>query len=224
LPLGNSKARVVILGAGGHGSEIQAYILELLKGGWDGQFLGFLDDAVPKGRHRNLEVLGTLEELASRPASFLKDMMYLTAVGDNAARRRIVERATSLCAGEVKPWTLLHPSAFVGEAVEIGEGTLLAPGTLVTSRVKIGRHCILNVKASVSHDCEVGDYVSLNPGVTVCGRCRIGDGAYLGAGATVINGMEIGARAIIGAGAVVVRDIPPDVTAVGVPARIIKTH
>jgi len=221
--LKSSKARVVIVGAGGHGSEIQAYMRELLRDGWDGQFLGFVDDAVPKGRHRNLEVLGTLAELASNSTNFLMDLTYLTAVGDNAARRRIVERVTSLCGGQVKPWTLLHPSAFVGEAVEIGEGTLLAPGTIVTSRARIGRHCILNVKASVSHDCEVGDYVSLNPGVTVCGMCRIGDGACIGAGATVINGMEIGALAVIGAGAVVTRNIPPGVTAVGVPARITKT-
>jgi len=53
--------------------------------------------------------------------------------------------------------------------------------------------------------------------------CRIGDGACIGAGATVINGMEIGALAVIGAGAVVTRNIPPGVTAVGVPARITKT-
>lgn len=220
----SSKARVVIVGAGGHGSEIQAYILDLLNDGWDGQFVGFVDDVVPKGRNRNLNVLGTLAELATSSECFLKDLKYLTAMGDNELRRQVVERIASLWSGQLKPWTLIHPSAFVGEAVEIGEGTLLAPGSVVTSRVKIGRHCILNVKVSVSHDCFLGDFINLNPGVTVCGKCRIGDGANVGAGATVIDGMQIGSRAVIGAGAVVVDNIPPDVTAVGVPARIIKTH
>ena len=74
------------------------------------------------------------------------------------------------------PWSLLHPSAQIGDDVAIGPGTLLAPNTIVTTRVRIGRHCILNVKVSVSHDTEVGDFVNLNPGVTVCGKCRIGIG------------------------------------------------
>ncbi len=39
---------------------------------------------------------------------------------------------------------------------------------------------------------------------------------------TVIQGMTIGSRSIIGAGATVVNDLAQDVTAVGVPARVIK--
>jgi acetyltransferase-like isoleucine patch superfamily enzyme len=41
----------------------------------------------------------------------------------------------------------------------------------------------------------------------------------LGVGAAVVPGRRIGARTVVGAGAVVVHDLPPDVTAVGVPAR-----
>ena len=46
---------------------------------------------------------------------------------------------------------LIHPRAYVGHDVEIGEGTLLAPATLATTRISLGRQVILNVKASVSH-------------------------------------------------------------------------
>jgi acetyltransferase EpsM len=70
----------------------------------------------------------------------------------------------------------------------------------------------------------VGDYVNINPSATVAGNARIGDGVFVGAGATVIDRVSIGEWTIIGAGAVVVRDLPPHVTAVGVPARIIKHH
>ena len=44
-------------------------------------------------------------------------------------------------------------------------------------------------------------------------------GASLGSGAVILGGIRIGARAIIGAGAVVTRDVPPDATVVGSPAR-----
>jgi len=52
----------------------------------------------------------------------------------------------------------------------------------------------------------------------------IGEGCYIGMGANVIQGITIGPWSTIGAGAVVICDIPPHVTAVGVPARVIKIH
>jgi len=220
----SATQRLVIFGAGGHGSEVQAYVRDLIGRGWNGELLGFIDDAVPQGLHGNLSVIGDLQGLAGWPPEFFDGLSYLIAVGNNAVRRKIVERIEGACGARLTPWTLVHPSAYIGENVGIGAGTLLAPGSMATSRVKIGRHVILNVKASVSHDCVIGDYVNLNPGVTICGNCCIGEGAYIGAGATVIDGITIGSGAVIGAGAVVVRDVEPDVTAVGVPARVIERH
>ena len=218
-----AAGKIVLVGAGGHGSEVRAYILDLLCRGWHGRLLGFLDDNLPKGPHRGLEIIGTLAEFAAQPPECLHGTRYLTAVGDNPTRRSLVERIEQLLGDRVPAWSLIHPSAFVGNS-EIGEGTLLAPGSIVTSRSRVGSHVIVNVKASVSHDCEIGDFVNINPNATVCGWCRVGAGVYIGAGATIIDRMQVGEGAIIGAGAVVTRDIPPHVTAVGVPARVIKTH
>ena len=50
----------------------------------------------------------------------------------------------------------------------------------------------------------------------------VGDNAWLGGGAIVLAGVTIGEDAVIGAGAVVTRDIPPNVVAVGNPARVIR--
>jgi maltose O-acetyltransferase len=50
----------------------------------------------------------------------------------------------------------------------------------------------------------------------------IGDNAWLGGGVIVGPGVTIGANSVIGAGAVVTRDIPPDVVAVGNPARVLR--
>jgi len=44
----------------------------------------------------------------------------------------------------------------------------------------------------------------------------------VGTGASVIPGRSIGARTTVGAGAVVVDDLPADVVAVGVPARVTR--
>jgi acetyltransferase-like isoleucine patch superfamily enzyme len=52
----------------------------------------------------------------------------------------------------------------------------------------------------------------------------IGKGASLGANCTILPGITIGENAMIGAGAVVTRSVPANVTVVGNPARILKSH
>jgi len=216
------QPRLVIVGAGGHAGEVSAYLKHLREGGWEGILLGHLDDAVPVGPLGHTQVLGGVRVFEASPPEFFQGLRYVTAIGDNACRRRVVETLQGLYGERMTSWTLLHPLSYVGDDVDIGKGSCLAPGAIVTCKTRIGRHCILNVKASVSHDCVVGDFVNLNPGVTICGNVTIGDGAYIGAGATITPHVSVGNGSIIGAGAVVIDDVPANVTAVGVPARFIK--
>jgi sugar O-acyltransferase (sialic acid O-acetyltransferase NeuD family) len=211
---------VYIIGAGGHGRELNSYVRDLVRAGWQGRVCGFLDDGLAPGAHGGVTVVGHVDAL--RDADLEDSPGYITAFGDNRLRRKMVARVESIYGGQMLPWTLIHPSAIVGCGSEIGEGTCLAPGSIVTAKTKIGRHAILNVKASVSHDCAVGDFANINPGATICGWVSIGEGAYVGAGAVVKDRINVGPWSVIGAGAVVVRDVPAHATVVGVPARIIR--
>lgn len=51
----------------------------------------------------------------------------------------------------------------------------------------------------------------------------IANNVWLGGGVIVCPGVTIGENSVVGAGAVVTRDIPPNVVAVGNPARVIRT-
>ncbi len=185
--------------------------------------LGVMDDGKPPGPWHCTRILGgisALPELVREHGS----VGYITAFGSNALRQKIVHQVDFLGLPELKVVSFSHASSWTGVDVEIGEGTLMAPGSLITTRARIGRHCILNMKASVAHDCVVGNFCNLNPGATLCGAVVLGDGCSIGAGATVIEKINIGAGTIVGAGAVVIRDLPPGVTAVGVPARVMREH
>lgn len=51
---------------------------------------------------------------------------------------------------------------------------------------------------------------------------RIGKNVWIGSNATILPGVTIGDNSIIGAGAVVTKDIPANVVAAGVPAKVIR--
>jgi len=75
----------------------------------------------------------------------------------------------------------------------------------------------------------IGDNCSILQGVTLGGtgkadedrHPKIGNGVLIGAGAKVLGNIKIGDCARVGAGSVVIKDVPPRVTVVGVPARIV---
>jgi len=210
-----------VIGAGRHATEIYSYIRDLSAADPRLRLLGFIDEHKPPGPWFGTEIIGNFDDLRHRKHQSCR---YITSTGNNQLRREFVEKAEALTRPKLLPWSLIHPSSVIGRDVQIGMGTCVAPGGIITTRVRIGRHCILNVNASVSHDCTIGDFVNINPGAVVAGTVRIGDGCYIGAGATVVDEVTIGEWSVIGAGAVVIDDIPPNVTAVGVPAKIIKQH
>jgi len=121
---------------------------------------------------------------------------------------------------------LIHPSAVIGDSkyVSIGEGSIICAGNIVTTNIVIGRHVILNLSCTVGHETQIGDYSSFMPTCNISGEVRIGEATFWGTGSKVINQKTIGNMVIIGAGAVVTSDLPDEVTAVGVPAKVIKEH
>lgn len=221
----HGQQNLVIIGAGGHGSELCAYIQDIKAQGASIELAGFIDEHKPPGDWNGFEILGGFAQLeAALKRGLWSTLHYITAVGDNRVRAELVKKIEGINAAKLSAWTLMHPRSVVGRSVEIGAGTCLAPGSIITTKAHVGRHCVVNVNASISHDCQIQDFCNINPGAVIAGNVRLGVGCYIGAGATVIDKVSIGDWAIIGAGAVVIDDIPPGVTAVGVPAKVIKRH
>ena len=102
----------------------------------------------------------------------------------------------------------IHPGATIGRRLFIDHGTGVVIGETA----------------------EIGDDVTIYQGVTLGGTGKdtgkrhptIGNNVMIGAGAKVLGPLNIGDNSKIASGAVVLNDIPPDSTAVGVPARVVK--
>jgi sugar O-acyltransferase (sialic acid O-acetyltransferase NeuD family) len=182
-------------------------------------------------RHSGIRVDRVLDDDLSRDGSTLLDVPVcaptkdhlpkggraVIAIGHNATRLRVASELDDL----VGEWvTLVHPRAFVDDSVRLGPGTVVFAGAAIQVDAVVGAHVIINTGATVDHDARLDDGVHLAPGVHLAGNVTCGRGAFLGVGVAVIPGRTIGAGSVVGAGAVVVRDLPADVTAMGVPARV----
>lgn len=116
--------------------------------------------------------------------------------------RYISQRAASKTGIEI------HPAAQIGKRFFIDHGT----------GVVIGETTV------------IGDNVTIYQGVTLGGTGKhtgkrhptIGNNVMIGSGAKVLGPFKVGDNTNIAAGAVVLNEIPPNCTAVGVPARVVR--
>jgi len=210
---------VVIIGGGGHGREMAALLQRMQGAGSPIQAMGFVDNKMELCGQtlQNLPVLGDLEWARNH----IHDYAFVCAIGNPAARREVVRQLDPL---RIKWVSLIDPDAPVPPDTILGTGCMVCAGTRMTTHIQIGRHAIVNLGCTLSHDLDLGDYATLACGVHLSGNVTIGEGAELGVGTNVIQGITIGEWSIIGAGATVIDDVPPRVTAVGVPAKVTKKH
>lgn len=103
----------------------------------------------------------------------------------------------------------IHPGAKIGNCVFIDHG----------------------MGVVIGETAEVGDGCTIYQGVTLGGTSlyrgtkrhpTLGPGVVVGAGAKVLGGFTVGEGARIGSNAVVVKEVPPGVSVVGIPGRIVE--
>ncbi len=104
----------------------------------------------------------------------------------------------------------IHPGATIGRRLVIDHGTGIVIGETT----------------------EIGDDVLIYQGVTLGGTGKdigkrhptVGNNVMISAGAKVLGPIKIGDNSRVAAGAVVLKDVPPNSTVVGVPAKVVRQN
>jgi len=133
----------------------------------------------------------------------------------------MIEGATLEDEVRIGPYSHLRPGAYLEKGVEMGNF-----GEVKNSR--LGKGTKMHHFSYVG-DAQVGQRVNVSAGVITLNydgvrknRTEIGDDAFIGSDSLLRAPIKVGARSQTGAGSVVTKDVPDDMLAVGVPARIRK--
>jgi acetyltransferase-like isoleucine patch superfamily enzyme len=133
----------------------------------------------------------------------------------------------------LRRWFLRSSGVRHGGRLWVGRGLrLLCHGNLELGErcalgdfVRIGNHTHISIgddflgSTGLHLDSGTHDPVTLQP---EGGAIRIGRRVWCGINVTILAGVTIGDDVVIGAGSVVIADIPSNVIAAGVPARVIR--
>ncbi|MPQ42271.1 acetyltransferase [Clostridium tarantellae] len=213
---------IIIIGSGGVGREVVWIINQINKEEHKYNIVGFIDDDKNKwGKSINgIKVLGGVDflEKYNEEIDTCKNTYLVVAMANYKVKKFIIERLEDKFSFE----TIVHPSVYIDETIEIGDGTIIYPGVIMTTNIKVGNHVLISSKCGIGHDTVIKDYVSLLWNVSVSGFDTIEEGVLMGSGSTVIQSKTIGQGAVIGAGAVVIDYVPDNTTSVGIPARVLS--
>lgn len=127
--------------------------------------------------------------------------------------------------GVARPVILRTLSA--SASIRIGADVGISGGVICAfSSVQVGDRCLIGADVQIT-DTDFHATAPANrrfetrPEMIASAPVVIEDNVFLGAGVRVLKGVRIGSNSVVGAGSLVTRDIPPDVIAAGVPARVI---
>jgi UDP-perosamine 4-acetyltransferase len=202
---------VVVIGAGGHAKVI----VEILQEAGEFEIVGCL--SLAGGELLGVPILGDDSLL---PQLYKQGVRHgFIALGENRSRQK---KAAEICRIGFTLANAISSKAVVSRRALFGCGVAVMPGAVINVMSRVEDGAIVNTGANVDHDCRLGPFSHIGPGVNLAGGVSVGEGAFLGTGVSVIPRISVGDWTVVGAGAVVIGDLPEKVTAVGVPAGIIK--
>jgi sugar O-acyltransferase (sialic acid O-acetyltransferase NeuD family) len=198
--------KIIIVGSGGHGAELNDYIKynEKISGIKDFEILGFLDDN--PANYANYKfyspLIGGVRDHVVRT-----DVKYLMGIANLTYRKLFVERYTNDGADFI---SLIHLTAYISDSATLGKGVVIGPMVNLGPNSVIGDHTMLNSRCSMGHDTKIGKFNFISPNVCFSGFTEIGDENLFGINSATIPCIKVGNRNKIMAGMVLDKNVGDD--------------
>ena len=118
--------------------------------------------------------------------------------------------------------------AIIRDKVKLEKNCIILMGAVVNVGASIGENTMVDMNAVIGSNAKVGKNCHIGAGAVISGTMEpysskpvvIKDNTFIGANSVILEGITIGSNVIIGASSLVTKDIPDNVVAYGVPAKI----
>lgn len=209
------KVKLFIVGSGNVGAFVAYNFEDFQLGGFEIQ--GFIDDDERKwGKNfvgypvlGGIDIITNLQEKAA----------VVITIANPSFKKKIIDKLSN---PNIAFPSLISKHAWISKQVSIGNGVIIYPGVSVNYHTRIEDFVIVNMNSAIGHDCHLQRFCALAPGVALAGFTVLGECVDMGIHSATRQSIRIGRNAIIGGMAMVITDLPESVTAIGVPAKIIK--
>jgi len=197
--------KLIIIGSGGHGAEIDDYINYNNRHS-DSKIIiaGFLDDNPDNYNNYRFSapLLGGVKEHIVNPV-----YNYLIGIADLKYRKFFVEQFLMNGAEFI---TFIHGTVYISPSAKIGKGVVIGPHVNLGPNTFVGDFSMINSRCSLGHDTIIGKYNFISPNVCFSGFSSVGDENLFGINSATIPGIRIGNNNKIAAGMVLHNDVGND--------------
>jgi acetyltransferase-like isoleucine patch superfamily enzyme len=157
-----------------------------------------------------------------------------------ASSNRLVIGSNSI----IRSHSVLYIGSNIGNCFTTGHNVIIRENSDIGSHVQVG------TSSDIQGDCSIGNYTRLQSNVHICKKTKIGEFVWLFMGVvftnddnppsdirigaivqdfaviatktTLLPGVIIGYGSLVGANSLVSKNVPPEMVAIGIPARIGK--
>ena len=204
---------LIIIGARGFGREIYNIATQTNEYSVKWTIKGFLDSdtSALDGFKNYPPIISSVEDYEVQ-----EDDLFICALGDVRYKKKYI----SLILGKGGRFTnIIHPNSIININTKIGTGVIICPFTYISNDVTIGNFVTIQTHSAVGHDTIIEDYCQINALTFFGGFSLIKEGATINPSSNIAPKKSVGENSIIGLNSSVIKDIKPNSTAYGNPAK-----